>query len=87
MYSETDLPNFVGSTYSASAVAREQAVRQFDRSWVFRLRMPFDGTPHPRNLFNKLAGYEKAVDDMLGKELTINVNRSDVSRIVIVIDG
>ena len=32
-------------------------------------------------------GYEKAVDDMLGKELTINVSRSDVSRIVIVIDG
>lgn len=59
-YREDDSPTFAGSLYSRSKATAEQALRNL-RVLQVRLRMPFDGTPHPRNLITKITKYEKVI--------------------------
>lgn len=60
-YHETDAPNFFGSIYSRSKIISESALINLPILQL-RLRMPFDGTPHQRNLITKLAGYRKIIN-------------------------
>jgi 3,5-epimerase/4-reductase len=56
-YTEDDAPNFGGSTYAASKLASDTFLK--NESVVFRIRMPFDGSRHPRNLLTKLDDYSR----------------------------
>lgn len=73
-YCESDPPNFSGSFYSFTKGCCDQLLQEmFDKNVILsesaksgrvevlqlRLRMPFDGTPHPRNLITKLSAYPK----------------------------
>ncbi|MDD5102977.1 MAG: sugar nucleotide-binding protein [Candidatus Peribacteraceae bacterium] len=60
-FAETDEPNFTGSYYSRTKAACERSLRDFPML-ILRLRMPFDGSPHPRNLLTKLAQFERVLD-------------------------
>lgn len=59
-YTEDDPPNFFGSIYSRSKILAERALRELPVLQL-RLRMPFDGSPSPRNLITKLAGYRRII--------------------------
>ena len=60
-WTEEDEPNFTGSFYSRTKAWSEKALREFP-VLILRLRMPFDGTPHPRNLITKLAKFDRVLD-------------------------
>ena len=60
-FSEEDPPNFSGSFYSLSKAWMEQILREFPVLQL-RLRMPFDNTPHDRNLITKLTKYSRVID-------------------------
>lgn len=60
-YTEEDPPNFFGSLYSRSKAVSEAALKNLPVLQV-RLRMPFDGKPHPRNLITKLVSYKKVIN-------------------------
>ncbi len=62
-FAETDEPNFTGSFYSRTKALAERALREFPGILILRLRMPFDGSPHPKNLITKLAKYAKVNDE------------------------
>lgn len=58
-YSEKSVPNFDGSLYSASKLISDAYLKSM--AMVLRIRMPFDGSDHPKNLLVKLRDYaEKA---------------------------
>lgn len=62
-FTETDRPNFDKSFYSLSKLMAERALHPYmHKSYVLRIRMPFDSTTSNRNLLMKLAGYPKLVD-------------------------
>ena len=61
-FSETDEPNFEGSFYSRTKSLADKALRDFP-VLNLRLRMPFDGSPSPRNLIVKLAGYKRVLNE------------------------
>lgn len=61
-YSETDPPNFRGSLYSRSKILSEEALDAFSGVLQLRLRMPFDGSGHPRCLITKLVNYRSIID-------------------------
>ena len=56
-WKETDTPNFHGSLYSRTKALAEPLVD----GYVLRMRMPFGGVPHPRNLLTKLLNYLRIV--------------------------
>ena len=58
---EDDSPNFDASYYSRSKLHLEALLRDFP-VLILRPRMPFDGTPHERNLIVKLSSYTAIVD-------------------------
>jgi 3,5-epimerase/4-reductase len=60
-YTEKDSPNFIGSFYSRTKATAETLLNELSEGEILqlRLRMPFEGTPHPRNLITKLTGYPK----------------------------
>ena len=60
-FSEDDPPNFFGSFYSLSKGWSDQLLKNFPILQL-RLRMPFDGTPHERNLITKLTKYSRILD-------------------------
>ena len=60
-YTEEDPPNFFGSLYSRSKMVSEAALKNLPVLQI-RLRMPFDGKPHPRNLITKVVSYKKVVN-------------------------
>ena len=60
-FSEDDPPNYFGSYYSRSKMVIDSALKEFP-VLVVRLRMPFDGTSHPKNLINKLRQYSRVLD-------------------------
>ena len=60
-FTEEDTPNFSGSFYSRSKLWIDQILKDFPVLQL-RLRMPFDGTNHPRNLISKLKKYSKVLD-------------------------
>lgn len=75
-FSITDSPNFSKSYYSYTKMYAElqmidDAYRShtFENTWngmnalvIHRIRMPFDGTPSPRNLLTKVMNYDTLVD-------------------------
>jgi len=70
-WTEEDEPNFTGSFYSRSKAWSEKTVRECTESdvngrggiLILRLRMPFDGSSHPKNLITKLAKYARVNDE------------------------
>ncbi|MDO8469158.1 MAG: sugar nucleotide-binding protein, partial [Candidatus Peribacter sp.] len=70
-WTEKDEPNFTGSFYSRSKAVCERAIREFSAPspdgkggiLILRLRMPFDGSPHPKNLITKLSKYARVNDE------------------------
>ncbi len=60
-FTEEDPPNFTGSFYSRSKLWSDQILAEFPVLQL-RLRMPFDGSTHPRNLITKLSKYSKILD-------------------------
>ncbi|MFH1444345.1 MAG: sugar nucleotide-binding protein [Candidatus Peregrinibacteria bacterium] len=60
-FAETDEPNFTGSYYSRTKAVCERALRDYP-VLILRLRMPFDSSPHPRNLLSKLTKFERVLD-------------------------
>lgn len=68
-YAEDDEPNFTGSFYSRSKAMADRALRECCASidgrggvLILRLRMPFDGTEHPRNLITKLRKFSRVLN-------------------------
>jgi len=65
-WAEEDPPNFDftnGSFYSGSkALAQEALMQYMNRSYMLRIRMPFDEKPHAKNYLTKLATYPKLID-------------------------
>jgi dTDP-4-dehydrorhamnose reductase len=50
------------SFYARTKYAADLVLSQLSNVAIVRLRMPIDGTPHPRNLITKLAGYGQVID-------------------------
>jgi dTDP-4-dehydrorhamnose reductase len=68
-YSEEDSPNFFGSFYARTKGWADQMLKEFAADshhpggiLQLRLRMPFDGKPHERNLITKLTKYRRVLD-------------------------
>lgn len=65
-FTENDPPNFDfnnGSFYSGSKALEQKLLEPFmHKSYLFRIRMPFGNSRHPKNLFTKLERYEKLID-------------------------
>ena len=61
-YGEDDAPNFAGSFYAKTKIWAEQMLRDFP-VLILRLRMPFDGSHHERNLLVKLARYSRVLTE------------------------
>lgn len=53
-------PNFFGSTYSISKGVSDTILKQDPDILMFRVRMPFDSSHHPKNLLQKLYNYAKS---------------------------
>lgn len=60
-FTEEDAPNFSGSFYSRTKLWSDQILKEFP-VLIPRLRMPFDGSTHPRNLISKIRQYSKVLD-------------------------
>jgi dTDP-4-dehydrorhamnose reductase len=65
-YTELDEPNFNfnnGSFYSGSKALEQKLLEPYmNKSYLLRIRMPFSDDHDPKNLFSKLARYEKLID-------------------------
>jgi dTDP-4-dehydrorhamnose reductase len=66
-FEETDEPNFDFkhnncSFYSGTKSMAEDIVKQYKKSWIWRLRIPFDEEDNPRNYLSKLLNYSKLID-------------------------
>ena len=59
-FTEEDLPNFFGSSYSAVKACTDRLVGSLFGHKVLnlRIRMPIAGQPHPRNFVTKITQYE-----------------------------
>jgi 3,5-epimerase/4-reductase len=59
-FSETDLPNFFGSSYSiVKGWTNNLMISLFPNALHLRIRMPISTSPSPRNLIDKLISYPK----------------------------
>jgi dTDP-4-dehydrorhamnose reductase len=62
-FDESDAPNFTfengSSFYSGTKAIAEKMLLAFPSTYVWRLRMPFEGRDHPRNYLTKLQTYPK----------------------------
>ena len=68
-FCEDDAPNFSFrsppcSFYSGSKALGEEAIRGVGRSYVWRLRIPFDEFDNERNFLSKLQRYAKVYDNV-----------------------
>ena len=64
-FTEEDEPTLSlnnGSFYSGSKALGEHVVRDNTLAWIFRLRMPFNGSPSPRNYLTKLLTYPRLLN-------------------------
>lgn len=63
-YTEDDEPNFVGSFYSATKAMEQRMLAPYLKrnSYLLRIRMPFSGVHHRKNLLDKLASYKTLVN-------------------------
>ena len=60
-WKETDFAN-PKSFYSKTKYAADLALEGMSNVTVLRIRMPVSSVNHPRNLLNKLKGYQKVID-------------------------
>lgn len=60
-WKETDIPNPV-SYYSRTKAACDLVLGPMKNTTVLRIRMPISTLDHPRNLINKLKGYQQIID-------------------------
>lgn len=63
-FTEEDEPNFTFkqdncSFYSGTKAIAENIVSKWEKSYVWRLRVPFDENDHPRNYISKMLKYDK----------------------------
>lgn len=68
-FNETDTPNFSFrnppcSFYSGTKALAEEAIAGIGRSFVWRLRIPFDEFDHSRNYLSKIQRYAKAYQNV-----------------------
>ena len=65
-FTEKDEPNFTfnnGSFYSGTKALCEQMILKHNpRSYIFRLRIPFDEYQNPRNYITKILNYDNLLD-------------------------
>ncbi len=68
-FTEDDPPNFSGSFYARTKAWSEQMLKEFTAPsegksgiLILRLRMPFEGSDHPRNLLTKLRKYQRVLN-------------------------
>ena len=58
-YTETDIPNFYGSSYSIVKGYTDRLQHMFnDNTLNLRIRMPITNFKHPRNFISKIVGYD-----------------------------
>jgi dTDP-4-dehydrorhamnose reductase len=48
--------------YVGSKELAERLVRQYEKTWICRVRLPFDQYDHPRNFLSKLLSFSKVLD-------------------------
>jgi 3,5-epimerase/4-reductase len=60
-FTEEDPANYMGSFYSRTKAYCDQILREFPML-ILRLRMPFDGSVHERNLLSKISKYPRVLD-------------------------
>ena len=68
-YAETDLPNFCFpdppcSFYSGTKAMAEAAIAGLGRSYIWRLRIPFDEFDSPRNYLSKIQNYPRVYENV-----------------------
>lgn len=68
-FTETDEPNFSFrnppcSFYSGTKALAEEAIAGVGRSYIWRLRIPFDEFDNPRNYLTKIQRYPKVYDNV-----------------------
>lgn len=68
-FTEEDTPNFSFrrppcSFYSGSKALGEEAILGLGNSYLWRLRIPFDGVDNPRNYLTKIQRYPKVYDNV-----------------------
>lgn len=66
-FSEYDEPNFTFkqnncSFYSGTKALAEDVVKKYGKSYIWRLRIPFDEEDNPRNYISKLLTYKKLIN-------------------------
>ncbi len=61
-FTEDETPNFTGSFYARTKAQIDQILKEFPVLQL-RVRMPFDGSSHPRSLISKLRKYTKILDE------------------------
>ena len=59
VFSESDDPNFFGSSYSVVKGFADRLLRDFPNVLNARIRMPIDDRPGPRNFLTKIINYPK----------------------------
>lgn len=68
-FTEADVPNFSFrdgpcSFYSGSKALGEEVIQGVGRSYIWRLRIPFDENDSPRNYLSKVQRYSKVYDNV-----------------------
>lgn len=66
-FTEEDEPNFSFnhnncSFYSGTKALGEKVVSKWDKSYIWRLRIPFEENNNPRNYLSKMLNYKKLLD-------------------------
>lgn len=60
LFTEKDVPNFYGSSYSTVKGFTDTFMKSFEHSVLnVRIRMPITDMPHPRNFITKIVSYDK----------------------------
>jgi dTDP-4-dehydrorhamnose reductase len=67
-FTEKDTPNFTFSSpptsfYSGTKAVGEEAIQNIGRTYIWRLRIPFDSEANPRNYIAKVQAYPKVYDN------------------------
>lgn len=84
-WAECDVPNNLSNCYTICKFSAELEVRSLcPESWIFRIRMPYNHIPHPRNWLCKLAKYERILpglnsatflDEFTGRSFDLVMNK------------
>ncbi len=59
IFTEQDVPNFFGSSYSVVKGYTDRLMHLFDNVLNVRIRMPITNVDNPRNFISKIVSYEK----------------------------